>query len=136
MPPLLALSAAALALALTTQPSAAADRSFGVWRNPKNSVHIRVQPCAGKMCGVVVWASDKAKADAAKGSPAPLVGASLFRDFHQEQPGLWRGKVFVPDIGKTFSGTIRVLDPQHIEGRGCLVGTVGCKTQVWTRLPN
>lgn len=126
VPLLLSLIAAA--------PASSADRSFGIWRNPKNSVHIRVQPCRGGMCGVVVWASAKARADAAKGSADPLVGASLFRDFRQEKPGVWRGKVFVPDIGKTFSGTISVLDPNHIQGSGCLIGRVGCKSQVWTRI--
>lgn len=111
-----------------------ADRSFGTWRNPKNSVHVRAQPCGERMCGVVTWASDKAKADAAKGSDAPLVGSTLFRDFVQEKPGVWRGKVYVPDIGKTFSGTISVIDPNHIEGRGCLLGTIGCKAQTWTKI--
>ncbi|MGE4431120.1 MAG: DUF2147 domain-containing protein [Sphingobium sp.] len=123
-----------LCLAAGFSDAAAAERSFGVWRNPSNSVHIRAQPCDAQMCGVVVWANEKAKADAAKGSKTPLVGSTLFRDFRQEKPGVWRGKVYVPDIGKTFSGTISILDAQHIEGKGCLVGKIGCKSQTWTRL--
>ncbi|GLT02241.1 hypothetical protein GCM10007897_36460 [Sphingobium jiangsuense] len=130
------LSALALSTACAAAiPAGAADhRSFGTWRNPKNSVHVRAQPCGKTMCGVVVWASDKAKADAARGSDAPLVGSTLFRDFRQERPEVWRGKVYVPDIGKTFSGTISVKDANHLEGKGCLVGRVGCKSQIWTRI--
>lgn len=64
----------------------------------------------------------------------PLVGSTLFRDFRQERPEVWRGKVYVPDIGKTFSGTISVKDANHLEGKGCLVGRVGCKSQIWTRI--
>jgi uncharacterized protein (DUF2147 family) len=121
-------------LALLAAPAWAADQSFGTWRNPKNSVHVRAEPCGKNMCGVVVWANDKAKADAAKGSSAPLVGSILFRDFTPEKPGVWRGRVFVPDIGKTFSGTVSVIDTDHLEGKGCLVGKIGCKSQVWTRI--
>lgn len=133
--PIFSALALSMACAAAIPDAGAADhRSFGTWRNPKNSVHVRAQPCGRNMCGVVVWASDKAKADAAKGSDAPLVGSTLFRDFRQERPEIWRGKVYVPDIGKTFSGTISVKDANHLEGKGCLVGRVGCKSQIWTRI--
>ena len=98
----LGLSIALLAVA-PALPAEARDQSFGVWRNPSNSVHVRAEPCGARMCGVVVWASDKAKADAARGGTPQLIGARLFRDFRQEKPGVWRGRVFVPDINKTFS---------------------------------
>lgn len=110
------------------------DRSFGIWRNPKNSVHIRVIQCGDRMCGKVIWANEKAQADAAKGSDTPLVGSTLFQGFTQEKPGIWRGKVYVPDIGKTFSGTISVIDSHHMEGRGCLLRNIGCKSQIWTKI--
>jgi uncharacterized protein (DUF2147 family) len=110
------------------------DQSFGIWRNPQDSVHVRAEPCGKQMCGVVVWANDKARADAARGGTATLVGATLFKEFRLRKPGLWRGKVFVPDIGKTFSGTIEVVDHDHLKGSGCLVGRIGCKSQVWTRI--
>ena len=129
----LGLSIALLAVA-PALPAEARDQSFGVWRNPSNSVHVRAEPCGARMCGVVVWASDKAKADAARGGTPQLIGARLFRDFRQEKPGVWRGRVFVPDINKTFSGTVSVLDPNRIEGKGCLVGRIGCKSQIWTRI--
>lgn len=115
--------------------SQAADESFGIWRNPKNSVHIRAHPCGTGMCGTVVWANAKAQADARKGGTKKLIGAQLFRDFRQEQ-GVWRGKVFVPDIGKTFTGTVTMVDATTAEGKGCLVGKIGCKSQRWTRIPD
>jgi uncharacterized protein (DUF2147 family) len=32
------------------------------WRNPSNSVHIRIDRCGGQaLCGTVTWASDKAQ---------------------------------------------------------------------------
>ena len=125
---------ALLVAAGSAQAAERAEHSFGVWRNPQNSVHVRAEPCGARMCGVVVWANDKAKADAARGGTERLEGEKLFRDFTRAGAGQWRGKVFVPDIGKTFSGTIRVIDATHAEGKGCLVGRVGGKAQVWTRV--
>ena len=110
------------------------DRTYGTWRNPKNSVHIEAQSCGDKICGVVVWASEKAKADAKRGGTDKLIGQQLFQDFEERKDGRWKGKVFVPDINKTFHGTVTVIDPDTLEGKGCLLGGIGCKSQVWTRL--
>lgn len=129
-----AILGAVIVMGITPSAALAADKSFGTWRNPKNSVHVRARPCGKEMCGVVVWANAKAKADAARGGTENLVGSALFQGFVQEKPGIWRGKVFVPDIGKTFSGTISMIDDNHAEGKGCLLGRVGCKSQIWTRL--
>lgn len=110
------------------------DRLSGIWANPQNSVHIRLEPCGESVCGVVVWANDKAAADAARGGTPRLIGEGLFRDFTRAGDNLWRGVVFVPDLGRTFSGTIRLLDDDRLEARGCLTRRLGCRTQVWTRL--
>ena len=48
--------------------------------------------------------------------------------------GVWRGSVFVPDIGQTFSGTITTLDDRRMEGKGCLTGRIMCKSQIWTKV--
>ena len=108
--------------------------SGAIWRNPSNSVHIRAQTCDDRICGVVVWANEKAKADARRGGLDQLVGAQLFRDFHQQKQGVWRGRVFVPDIGQTFSGSIRVLGEGRMEAKGCVIGRLGCRSQILTRV--
>jgi uncharacterized protein (DUF2147 family) len=105
-----------------------------IWRNPQNSVHVRVHPCGKAVCGTVVWANDKAKADSARGGTPNLVGTELFQDFREVSPKLWRGKVFVPDLNHTFSGTGRVIDNGTIVARGCALGNIGCKSQTWTRV--
>ncbi len=121
---LLALSAAAL-------PE---DGIEGTWSNPRGSVHVRYEPCGrGALCGTVVWASDKAVADAKRGGTENLVGTRIFRDFYRAGPNRWRGKVFVPDINRTFSGTVTIEGDKMI-GRGCLLLGVGCKSQTWTRI--
>ena len=121
---------AALSLA---SPALAAPKWTGVWRNAANSVHLRTAPGGRSMCGTVIWASPKAKADvAARGGN--LIGAQLFRDFRDTGDGVWEGEVYVPDLDRTFAGTITQEGPNTLVGEGCLFGSFGCKQQVWTRV--
>ncbi len=124
-----------IAFASATGTVAHANERFdGIWRNPEGSVHIRAEPCGANMCGVVIWANDQARNDAVKGSGMELVGSTLFRDFRPDKRSGWRGQVYVPDVGKTFSGTIILKDVNHLEGKGCLLGRFFCKSQIWKRV--
>lgn len=125
---------AALSLAVPVV-AAPPPKLAGVWRNGSNSVHMRIAPCGrGALCGTVIWASVKAKADvAARGKT--LIGAQLFRDFRDAGDGSWAGEVYVPDIDRSFSGNIRAQGANTLVGEGCLFGNFGCKQQVWTRVP-
>ena len=105
-----------------------------ILRNPSNSVHVRVHPCGRSRCGTVVWANEKAKADSARGGTRNLVGTQLFREFREVSPKVWKGKVFVPDINKVFTGTGTVKDKNTVVARGCLIAGIGCKSQTWTRV--
>jgi uncharacterized protein (DUF2147 family) len=130
------LKSAVLAVALlSAAPAAAQEPSlFGVWKNPKNSVHVDIRPCAQGACGYVVWASEKARRDAREGGTKELVGQQLFREFQPKRNGVWQGKVFIPDLNRTFTGTAEPLDGRTLRAKGCLFANVLCKTQTWTRL--
>ena len=111
----------------------------GVWANPSNSVQVRFAPCgrgqdAQLMCGTVIWASEQAKADAARGGSDRLVGTRLFTDFEEEEHGRWAGTVFIPDIGREVEGTITQVDAKTLVGEGCLFGGLGCRQQRWRRV--
>ena len=126
------------ALALLASPIAASAQRApsweGIWRNGSNSVRIKAARCGAGMCGRVVWASPKAQDDAARGGTARLVGTELFHDFRRDDDGLWYGQVYVPDIDKTFDGTIELVDRNTLVGKGCLLGNFACKTQTWKRV--
>lgn len=128
---LLAVAASSLSTSVTAQQTA----QDSVWRNPSNSVHVRIHVCGASRCGTVIWANDKAMADSARGGTPNLVGTQLFRDFREVSPKVWKGKVFVPDLNHVFSGTGIVKDSNTIVARGCLTGNFGCKSQTWTRVP-
>ena len=107
---------------------------FGIWRNAKNSVHIEIRRCGEALCGKVVWASDKAKADARQGGTDPLVGTEMLRDFRTDRNGRWRGRIFVPDIRQTFYGTISPIDASRLKARGCLFAGIVCRSKIWVRV--
>ena len=130
----LIISAALISIASAGPAAGQQTSTDSVWRNPQNSVHVRVHDCGTSRCGTVVWANEKAKADSARGGTPNLVGTELFRDFREVSARVWKGKVFVPDIGRTFSGTGTVKDFNTIVARGCLTGNFGCKSQTWTRV--
>lgn len=132
--------AAVMALIASTAMAAAPAKHarqpslFGVWQNPSGSVHIRTAKCGPSICGSVVYANDKAKADAAKGGTTNLVGMNLFQEFALTGPGLWEGKVLVPDLDRSVHGKITLIDAKSMNVEGCMFGHVACKDQVWTRV--
>lgn len=129
-------SVAAGAMLLLTSAAALSQKPGQdiVLRNPSNSVHVRIHSCGKTRCGTVVWANDKAKADSARGGTRNLVGTELFREFREVSPKVWKGKVFVPDLNKVFTGTATVKDQSTIVARGCLFASIGCKSQIWKRV--
>ena len=105
----------------------------GYWRNPSGSVIISIAPCGEAMCGRVQWASDKALADARKNGTDPLIGVELFSDFVPKGENRWKGRLFVPDLKRTSKAEVRQLGPDQVKVKGCAVGRLVCKSQVWTR---
>jgi uncharacterized protein (DUF2147 family) len=127
---ILALLTASAAIAQTV-PAGPID---GTWSNPSSHVHVRIAPCGPHICGTVVYANDSAKADAAIAGTTELIGLSLFQEFEADPSGGWRGKVMVPDLRKTVSGRIRVVDANTLDIEGCMFGHIACKDQKWTRV--
>lgn len=123
----LALSSAAVAAPKKMSPA-------GVWKNPSGSVRMRIAPCGPQVCGKVIYANEQAKADAARGGNPNFIGVNLLRDFNRTGPASWAGQVFVPDINRTVSGTLTMGSPKAITVRGCALGRVGCRDQVWTKV--
>jgi len=131
---ILALMLGGVLCAPVSGASSAEDtRLFGVWRNPGNSVHVEIMACAESICGVVVWASEKARRDARKGGTETLVGTGLLQDLTRVGPDSWRGKVFVPDLRRTVTGTVTLMDASRFRARSCALGVI-CKSQVWQRV--
>lgn len=130
------LAFALIAAAALAAPAAASAQEaiYGVWRNTKDTVHIQILPCGEYLCGRVVWANEEAKADARRGGTPNLVGSQLLRNFAPGKGGAWRGRVFVPDLNVTVTGTAELLDANTLKARGCIFAGFGCKSQQWKRV--
>ncbi len=125
----------AVALSLPVQASPAGGPSLsGEWRNAKNTVHIRAYPCGDAVCGTVIWASPSAEAKARDKGAGKLEGTQIFREFRPTGGGDYTGRVFVPTVGRTFSGKLRVTPDDKLVGKGCVLGGLFCKSTVWVRL--
>lgn len=131
-------AAAAAAICAVSSFAGTADaqtgQPTGVWRNPRNTVHVRIQPCGRDMCGTVVWASARAQQKARAAGTPNLIGAQLFRRLQRQDAGSWQGRVFVPDLQRTVPGRLRVRGPNAVEASGCVAGGLICRSQTWTRV--
>lgn len=127
-----ALAAACVAAA----PAAARPASSpqGLWLNPHGSVAVRTDACGDKICGWVVWANDEAQKDARDSGVARLIGTMLLEDYRPRGPASWSGTVFVPDMGRHFASEIDAIAPGQLKIKGCVLGGLICKSQIWNRI--
>lgn len=116
-------------LVLAAAQAAAPTAVEGRWTNPDKTVIIDIAPCAGALCGTVVWATAQAQQDAKKGTPN-LIGTQLLTGL-QAKGEIWQGKLFVPDQRLHATGKISALGPDQLKVSGCEIGI--CKSQTWSR---
>ena len=123
--------------ALAALPFAASARGLeGQWRNPKGSVVVKVTTCDGghAYCATVVDASDKAKASARRGGTPRLIGTQILSDLKPTGNGIYKGRAFEPKRNIRAPATVRVVGPDTITVKGCVISGIICKQQRWTRV--
>jgi uncharacterized protein (DUF2147 family) len=137
----------ALALSLAglnvIAPARAAD-PFGTWYTANNDSQVRIVNCGGALCGALVWLkepidpdtgrpkTDKNNPDSSKQS-RPLVGVQIVLGMRPSGPNEWSGQVYNASDGKTYSGSFTMAGPDTAELKGCVLGGLFCKSQVWRR---
>jgi uncharacterized protein (DUF2147 family) len=104
----------------------------GLWQNRKGTLDVLVAPCGPRYCGTVVEARGEAAAQA--GGRARLVGTRVLEDFAPSRDGLWRGRVYAPQLHGRLSSKIRIVDPNTIEITACLFAGLGCDSNLWHRI--
>lgn len=107
----------------------------GRWANPRHTIEVSTGLCGrDRMCGKIVWADATALSDARAAKVDSLVGTELLQDYRAETNGEWSGRVYVPDMGRSFASHIRQTAPDELTIAGCLIGHWLCKSQVWHRV--
>lgn len=123
----------AAGLAMMAGAASAAGPIEGNWANPSRTVTVHIGPCGAQLCGRVVSASAKARADAAAAGTARLVGTVLMSGVEPTGEGAWRADIFVPDRNLHAPGELRLTGPRTLDVQGCLGGLI-CKTQTWVKV--
>ncbi|MGJ0506301.1 MAG: DUF2147 domain-containing protein [Methylocystis sp.] len=103
--------------------SFAADAIYGVWvREGHPTDKLEFYDCSGKLCarGVLPMLD---------GSPPPIV----LRSAAKTGPNSWKGDLFNPEDGKTYTGKITYDSPTQLTLSGCLVAFL-CQSETWTRI--
>ena len=134
MKPILAKTALILLAAAVPVTASAQAALDGHWRNAKGSVVVRMTPCGDAYCGVVIEASDKAKATARRGGTPNLIGTRILFGMRPVGDGAFKGQGFDPKRNIRAPATIRLLGPSTLVVRGCVLSGFICKEQRWTRV--
>ena len=122
---------AAQAGTVTPRPSV-----LGIWSNPKGTLAVRTLPCAdaSQLCGAIVRAGPTAVADAKEAGVDRLVGTQLLQGYRPIGRAGWSGRVYVPDMGRSFSSRLRLTSADELTISGCLIGGLFCRSQAWHRV--
>jgi len=120
------------ALALMAAPAFAADPLEGRWLTApddnKNRGLVEVKPCGAMLCGTLVGAIDGSGASITSG---PNIGRQIVWNTVNKGGGVYRGKVYSPDRGKTYNSKL-VLSGGNLSVSGCVVGV--CREGgIWTK---
>ena len=110
----------------------AAPSIEGLWRSPGGNSIISIGACGPSLCGTVAWASAQAKKASAKVTDH-LVGTQLLTGLQQDDKGIWRGKLFIPDKNIRVTAKIERVSDERLKVSGCAAGRALCKSALWTR---
>jgi uncharacterized protein (DUF2147 family) len=100
-----------------------ASEIYGVWvREGHPTDKLEFYDCQGKLCA-------KGVLPMLDGSPPPVV----LRHAAKTGPNSWKGDLFNPEDGKTYTGKITYETPNQLTLTGCLVAFL-CQSETWTRI--
>jgi len=125
------LAAIAAGLALIAAAPLPASELTGVWRNPYDTLEVRIDACGTDTCGWVVWAAVEAVADARDDGDDALLGQQLLHGFRSAGAGAWRGGITIPGHTTLIGATLTLLDRGRLQVRGCLLAQFLCHSQTW-----
>lgn len=109
----------------------------GIWSrtNAAGETKIQIEECEQQYCGTVAW-MENPRNDTQNPDPElrdrPIVGIQIFNDMVKVSDTQWNGSLYNPENGKTYSGSLTVINNDTLKLQGCIIWPL-CKTDVWTR---
>ena len=131
----------AVAIALFASLAQAATPADGDWKTQKDNAVVRISGCGDALCGYLVT-SDRLKSHPEQMDvrnrdkslrSRTLKGMALFSGL-KGGPTEWTdGSLYDPEDGKTYKGSIRLVDVDTMKLTGCVFVPL-CLSQTWTRI--
>jgi uncharacterized protein (DUF2147 family) len=136
--------AASAILGLTAATPASAGDPRGNWMTDDGKAKIAIVSCGGALCGNIVAltepndpATGKPKTDSNNPDNAkrtrPMLGVQIVIDMKPDSADKWKGQVYNAEDGKTYAGSITLVDAKTLTLQGCALGGLVCKNRTWTR---
>ena len=124
-------------------PASAGDPR-GNWMTESGKAKVAIVNCGGALCGNIVAltepndpATGKPKTDSNNPDAAkrtrPMLGVQIVIDMKPDSADKWKGQVYNAEDGKTYSGSITLVNASTLTLQGCALGGLICKNQTWTR---
>ena len=109
----------------------------GEWLVADRDARIRLEPCGGALCGVLVWTKQPAR-DVHNPDPAmrnrPLLGVPILTGLRPAGPNAWQGQAYNADDGRTYDVKLALKGPDTLRVEGCVLGGLICQGEDWTRV--
>jgi uncharacterized protein (DUF2147 family) len=124
-------------------PASAADPR-GNWMTENGKAKVAIVNCGSALCGNIVALTepndpatgkprtDTNNPDAAKRTRS-LIGVPIVIGMTPDSAEKWKGQVYNAEDGKTYSGSITLVNATTLTLQGCALGGLICKNQTWTR---
>lgn len=118
-------------------PALAAETITGRWVTPEKDALIAIRKCGKTLCGtlekfLIAPPGGKDQRDVNNADPAKrnrrLVGTAILSGLTSDA-GVWRGQIYDPKSGRTYTSEVRRKGDSILEVKGCL-GPL-CQTQIW-----
>lgn len=131
--------ALALGLAAMGSPALASGPITGRWVTGEKDAVVAIAKCGKSLCGrierfLVMPAGGADQRDVNNADPnkrsRKLIGTAILYGL-TEDAGVWRGQVYDPKSGRTYTSEVRRKDGGTLEVKGCF-GPL-CQTQVWKK---
>jgi uncharacterized protein (DUF2147 family) len=129
----------ALTLAALSGPALAADPITGRWVTAEKDAVVHINKCGKALCGtierfLILPKGGKDQRDVNNSDPAKrqrkLIGTPILTGLTAAD-ALWKGQVYDPKTGRTYTSEVRRKDSGTLEVKGCF-GPL-CQTQVWKK---
>ncbi len=132
-------AAAIAALTLGSTGATAAETITGRWVTAEKNAVVHIARCGKALCGridkfLIQPAGGANQRDVNNPDPAKrarkLLGTAILSSL-REDSGVWRGQIYDPKTGRTYTSEVRRNASGALEVKGCL-GPL-CQTQVWQK---